>query len=82
LDTASLNYDAFKGEQFALAADGKEQKGQKERPSFRSGTMDKQSFVSSKSVDDANRYMVCVIHDKEFHLTPLKGEPIEPKVAY
>lgn len=72
LNTASKNYDAFKGEQFAIAADGKE-KDRQQKPSFRSGTMDKQSFLSSKPIEDVNRYMVCVLQDREIHATPVRG---------
>lgn len=72
LNTASKNYDSFKGEQFAIAADGKE-KDRQQKPTFRSGTMDKQSFLSSKPIEDVNRYMVCVLQDREIHATPVKG---------
>lgn len=72
LNTASKNYDSFKGEQFAIAADGKD-KDRQQKPTFRSGTMDKQSFLSSKPIEDVNRYMVCVLQDREIHATPLKG---------
>lgn len=72
LNTASKNYDAFKGEQFAIAADGKE-KDRQQKATFRSGTMDKQSFLSSKPIEDVNRYMVCTLQDREIHATPLQG---------
>uniref|UniRef100_A0A182M3S3 DNA-directed RNA polymerase III subunit RPC5 n=1 Tax=Anopheles culicifacies TaxID=139723 RepID=A0A182M3S3_9DIPT len=72
LNTASKNYDAFKGEQFALAADGK-QRDKNQKLTFRSGTMDKQSFLSTKPIEDVSRYLVCVIQDGEMHATPLKG---------
>lgn len=72
LNTDSKNYDAFKGEQFAIAADGKD-KDKQQKPTFRSGTMDKQSFLSSKPIEDVDRYMVCALHEKEIHATPLKG---------
>ncbi|XP_055603340.1 DNA-directed RNA polymerase III subunit RPC5 [Uranotaenia lowii] len=72
LNTASKNYDSFKGEQFAIAADGKE-KDRQQKPTFRSGTMDKQSFLSSKPIEDVNRYMICAMQDREIHATPLKG---------
>ncbi|KAL1394578.1 hypothetical protein pipiens_003021 [Culex pipiens pipiens] len=72
LNTASKNYDSFKGEQFAIAADGKE-KDRQQKPTFRSGTMDKQSFLSSKPIEDVNRYMVCTLQDREIHATPLQG---------
>ncbi|XP_058831226.1 DNA-directed RNA polymerase III subunit RPC5-like [Topomyia yanbarensis] len=70
LNTASKNYDSFKGEQFAIAADGKDKQ---QKPTFRSGTMDKQSFLSSKPIEDVNRYMICVLQDREIHATPLSG---------
>uniref|UniRef100_A0A182N8C0 DNA-directed RNA polymerase III subunit RPC5 n=1 Tax=Anopheles dirus TaxID=7168 RepID=A0A182N8C0_9DIPT len=72
LNTASTNYDAFKGEQFALAADGK-QRDKTQKLTFRSGTMDKQSFLSAKPIEDVSRYLVCVVQDGEVHATPLKG---------
>uniref|UniRef100_A0A182QF70 DNA-directed RNA polymerase III subunit RPC5 n=1 Tax=Anopheles farauti TaxID=69004 RepID=A0A182QF70_9DIPT len=72
LNTASNNYDAFKGEQFALAADGK-QRDKSQKLTFRSGTMDKQSFLSAKPIEDVSRYLVCVMQDGEVHATPLKG---------
>ncbi|XP_053672955.1 DNA-directed RNA polymerase III subunit RPC5 [Anopheles nili] len=72
LDTASSNYDAFKGEQFALAADGK-QRDKSQKLTFRSGTMDKQSFLSTKPIEDVSRYLVCAMQDGEVHATPLKG---------
>uniref|UniRef100_A0A182JGU0 Uncharacterized protein n=1 Tax=Anopheles atroparvus TaxID=41427 RepID=A0A182JGU0_ANOAO len=72
LNAASANYDAFKGEQFALAADGK-QRDKSQLLTFRSGTMDKQSFLSSKPIEDVSRYLVCVLQDGEMHATPLKG---------
>uniref|UniRef100_A0A182X6Y3 DNA-directed RNA polymerase III subunit RPC5 n=1 Tax=Anopheles quadriannulatus TaxID=34691 RepID=A0A182X6Y3_ANOQN len=72
LDTASRHYDAFKGEQFALAADGK-QRDKTQKLTFRSGTMDKQSFLSAKPIEDVGRYLVCVMQDGEMHATPLKG---------
>uniref|UniRef100_A0A182WJZ8 DNA-directed RNA polymerase III subunit RPC5 n=1 Tax=Anopheles minimus TaxID=112268 RepID=A0A182WJZ8_9DIPT len=72
LNTASKNYDAFKGEQFALAADGK-QRDKNQKLTFRSGTMDKQSFLSTKPIEDVSRYLVCIIQDGEMHATPLQG---------
>ncbi|XP_054732152.1 DNA-directed RNA polymerase III subunit RPC5 [Anastrepha obliqua] len=70
LNTESHFYDRFKGEQFALASDGKcQMKG--ERPTYKRGIMDKQSFTSTCSVDDVDRYVVGIISDKELHLTPL-----------
>ncbi|XP_035907966.1 DNA-directed RNA polymerase III subunit RPC5 [Anopheles stephensi] len=71
LNTASKNYDSFKGEQFALAADGK-QRDKTQKLTFHSGTMDKQSFLSTKPIDDVSRYLVCVLQDGEMHATPLK----------
>ncbi|XP_058054854.1 DNA-directed RNA polymerase III subunit RPC5 [Anopheles bellator] len=72
LNTASTNYDAFKGEQLALAADGK-QRDKNQKLTFRSGTMDKQSFLSTKPIEDVSRYLVCVLQEGEMHATPLKG---------
>lgn len=70
MNTESKYYDRFKGEQFAIMADGKTQaKG--ERPSFKHGIMDKQSYVSTKSIENAAKYVVGILQDKEVHLSPL-----------
>ncbi|XP_058126362.1 DNA-directed RNA polymerase III subunit RPC5 [Anopheles ziemanni] len=73
LDSGSTNYDSFKGEQFALAADGRHGRDKLPKVTFRSGTMDKQSFLSTKPIEDVSRYLVCVLQDGEMHATPLKG---------
>lgn len=76
LDSASLHYDAFKGEQFAIAADGQKSKTNKQpdqQVSFRSGTMDRQSFVSSRPLENIHRYVVGVFQDKEIHASPISG---------
>lgn len=72
LDTASQHYDSFKGEQFAIAADG-HKSSRTEKPSFRSGTMDRQSFVSTKPMENVNKYVVGMYQDKEIHVSPLTG---------
>lgn len=74
VNTETKNYDSFKGEQLAISADGKD----KDRPTFRSGTMDKQTFVSSKPVDGTNaqRFVIGLTQErdnqKEVHLVPIK----------
>ncbi|XP_075160810.1 RNA polymerase III subunit E [Haematobia irritans] len=82
LDTESPFYDRFKGEQMALAADGKTQaKG--ERPTFKRGIMDKQAFVSSTSLDDVSKYIVGIYADKEIHLSPLSSIlQLRPSFSY
>lgn len=81
LDTASQHYDAFKGEQFAVAADGKDQRH--EKLSYRSGTMDRQSFVSTKPMDNVSKYIVGYLHDKEIHTTIVKGVvQMRPSFSY
>lgn len=82
LNTESKFYDLFKGEQLALAADGKgNSKG--ERPSFRSGLMDKQSYTSVKSLDDINKYVVGIFQDGEVHLSTLKSVlQLRPNFSY
>ncbi|XP_023294508.2 DNA-directed RNA polymerase III subunit RPC5 [Lucilia cuprina] len=82
LDTESPFYDRFKGEQLALAADGKSQaKG--ERPTFKRGIMDKQAFVSSTSLDDVSKYIVGIYTDKEIHLSPLTSIlQLRPSFSY
>ncbi|XP_055686497.1 DNA-directed RNA polymerase III subunit RPC5 [Lutzomyia longipalpis] len=72
LETKSRNYDEFRGAQLAVGADGKNpSKG--DRPSFPSGTMDKMSFVSSKSVQKSGNFVIGVMQDREIHTTPLQG---------
>lgn len=82
LDTESPFYDRFKGEQLALAADGKSiAKG--ERPTFKRGIMDKQAFVSSTSLDDVSKYIVGIYADKELHLSPLSSIlQLRPSFSY
>ncbi|KAH8286272.1 hypothetical protein KR054_005697, partial [Drosophila jambulina] len=76
LDIESRHFDRFKGEQFAVAADGKNSygaappKGQ-ERPTYKRGIMDKQAFVSSRSITDVGKYIVGIYTDREVHLSPL-----------
>lgn len=70
LNIESKYYDRFKGEQFAIMADGKTPvKG--ERPTYKHGIMDKQSYVSTKSIDNVSKYVVGILQDKEVHLSPL-----------
>lgn len=75
LDSASLHYDSFKGEQFAIAADGQKSKTKQpdQQLSFKSGTMDRQSFVSSRPMENIHRYIVGVFQDKEIHASPISG---------
>lgn len=81
LDTASTHYDAFKGEQFAIAADGKDQRP--EKLSYRSGTMDRQTFVSTKPMNNVSKYVVGYLHDKEIHATIVKGVvQMRPSFSY
>ncbi|KAH8302954.1 hypothetical protein KR044_012452 [Drosophila immigrans] len=77
LNLESRHYDRFKGEQFAVAADGKNTYGAAppkgaERPTYKRGIMDKQAFVSSRSLTDISKYVVGIYtEDKEVHLSPL-----------
>uniref|UniRef100_A0A1A9W1P9 DNA-directed RNA polymerase III subunit RPC5 n=1 Tax=Glossina brevipalpis TaxID=37001 RepID=A0A1A9W1P9_9MUSC len=82
LDMESRFYDQFKGEQFALAADGKTPiKG--ERPSFKRGIVDKQAFLSSRPLDDVDKYVVGVYVNKEIHLSPLTSiVQLRPSFSY
>jgi hypothetical protein len=71
VDTASKNYDAFKGKMLAETADGNKagcNNSKTEHPSFESGRMDKVSFASSISVQNP-RYALGMIFD--FLLAPL-----------
>lgn len=77
VDTASKNYDAFKGKMLAETADGNKpgnnnSSSKNEHPSFESGRMDKVSFVSSISVQNP-RYALAMMLDKELHLVPVKS---------
>ncbi|KAH8398159.1 hypothetical protein KR215_008187 [Drosophila sulfurigaster] len=77
LNLESKHYDRFKGEQFAVAADGKNTYGAvpakgAERPTYKRGIMDKQAFTSSRSLTDISKYVVGIYtEDKEMHLSPL-----------
>ncbi|XP_055373249.1 DNA-directed RNA polymerase III subunit RPC5 [Condylostylus longicornis] len=74
VDSESKFYDRFKGKSFAIASDGKTQtstKNQNERPSFPNGIMDKQAYISSKPIENSNKYFVGIFFDKEMHLTPI-----------
>lgn len=70
LDTASKHYDSFKGDQFALAADGARNA---KNATFRSGTMDRQAFVSTRPMENINKYVVGIYQDHEIHACPLNG---------
>ncbi|ALC43022.1 Sin [Drosophila busckii] len=77
LNIESKFYDRFKGEQFAVAADGKNTYGLApppkgaERPTYKRGIMDKQAFTSTRSLTDVSKYVVGIYTDKEMHLSPL-----------
>lgn len=86
LDASSINYDAFKGDQLAQAADGKQEGKQRqkgEKPTFKSGRMDKQSYTSSTSVKGIDRFVVALIQNGEVHLTPIKNiYQMRPSFSY
>uniref|UniRef100_A0A336M9R5 CSON011946 protein n=1 Tax=Culicoides sonorensis TaxID=179676 RepID=A0A336M9R5_CULSO len=90
LNTASKNYDAFKGDQLAIAADGRKSGSNNRdknkndpKPTFRSGRMDKQSYLSSVSMQNVERFCVGVIRDGEMYLTPIKGiYQMRPSFSY
>lgn len=71
IDTESKHYDSFKGKQFAVAADGKGKDTKNDRASFQSGTMDKQSFIGKKQIENVDNYCIGLYQDKEIHLSPL-----------
>lgn len=82
LNTASRNYDAFKGDQLAIAADGKSQ-SKNEKPTYLSGTMDKQTLVSTTPLDDINKYIVGIMQDNEIHGSVVKGiVQMRPNFSY
>lgn len=85
LNTASKNYDAFKGDQLAIAADGRPSRTSKNdpKPTFRSGRMDKQSYLSSVAMQDVERFCVGVMSGGEMYLTPVKGiYQMRPSFSY
>ncbi|KAH8295799.1 hypothetical protein KR018_009173, partial [Drosophila ironensis] len=77
LDIESGHYDRFKGEQFAVAADGKNSFGANpgakgaERPTYKRGIMDRQAYTSSRSLTDVTKYIVGIYSDREVHISPL-----------
>lgn len=85
LDTSSRHYDTFKGEQFAVTADGKDKS---DKSTFSSGTMDRQTYVSTRTVDNCARYVVgystnCHDRGKEIHLSIVKSLlQMRPSFAY
>ncbi|XP_017862331.1 PREDICTED: DNA-directed RNA polymerase III subunit RPC5 [Drosophila arizonae] len=88
LNIESKHFDRFKGEQFAVAADGKSNlanathKGS-ERPTFKRGIMDKQAFTSTRSLTDISKYVVGIYTDKEMHLSPLASiVQLRPSLNY
>lgn len=75
LNTHSVNYDQFKGEQIAINANvpSRHDKEEEERY-FESDLMDKVVLQSSRSVpSNRNIFAVGVYQDGDLHLTPLKG---------
>ncbi|XP_030372554.1 DNA-directed RNA polymerase III subunit RPC5 [Scaptodrosophila lebanonensis] len=88
LDTDAKHYDRFKGEQFAVSADGKYTLGSTttktgERPTFKRGIMDNQAFTSTRSLTDVSKYIVGILTDKEMHLSPLTSiVQLRPALAH
>ncbi|XP_067005407.2 DNA-directed RNA polymerase III subunit RPC5 isoform X2 [Anabrus simplex] len=84
INTHSPNYDTSKGEQIALNVDGSGATRKKsEDRHFESTCMDKQILESTRAVTDASRYAVGILHDKEFHLTPVQGiVHLRPSFSY
>jgi DNA-directed RNA polymerase III subunit RPC5 len=75
IDTASRNYDAFKGEMFAKQADGNKASSshdKNEHPTFSTGRMDKATFTSTVAVQNP-RYAVGLIQDGSLHIVPVKS---------
>lgn len=88
LNIESKHFDRFKGEQFAVAADGKNTYGAAlpkgaERPTYKRGIMDKQAFTSTRSLTDISKYVVGIYTDKEVHLSPLASiVQLRPSLTY
>ncbi|PNF16672.1 hypothetical protein B7P43_G05410 [Cryptotermes secundus] len=76
LDLRSTNYDTSKGEQIACNVDGiagsKNEKKTEEK-FFKNDIMDKQILQSTRALPDTSKYAVAMYHDRELHITPLRG---------
>lgn len=81
LDTRSNHYDAFKGDQFAVAADG-QKGGNAVGRTFPDGRMDRQAFVSTRPLENTDRFLIGVMHDKEMHMTPLGGGILQMRPSF
>lgn len=87
LDTRSSHYDAFKGDQFAIAADGQKAAGGNAAAAstgrtFPDGRMDRQAFVSTRPIENTDRFLVGMLHDKELHMTPLGGGILQMRPSF
>ncbi|CAH1720507.1 unnamed protein product [Chironomus riparius] len=74
LDTASRNYDAFKGDMLAKIADGNRAStsyDKNDHPTFTSGRMDKATYTSSIGVENP-RYAVGFMEAGGLYLVPVK----------
>ena len=75
IDTASRNYDAFRGEMLAKLADGNRAStsyDKNEHPTFSSGRMDKATYVSSIAADHP-RYSIGIREENGLYLVPVKS---------
>lgn len=76
LDTASRNYDAFKGDMLARVADGNRAStshDRNEHPTFSSGRMDKTTYISSVAAESP-RYAVGMMEARGLFLVPVKSK--------
>lgn len=75
LNINSMNFDMNKAEEIAINTDGAAgfNREKDEEAIFENEIMDKQSFISTKAVDDCSKYAVGIVHGNEIHITPLKG---------
>lgn len=57
--------------------------GRNEKITFRSGTMDRQTFISTKPLDNINKYIVGYLKDREIHASLVKGMiQMRPSFSY
>lgn len=76
LNVNSMNFDMNKAEEIAINTDGSAgfNREKDEEAIFENEIMDKQSFISTKAVEDCSKYAVGIVHGNEIHITPLKGK--------
>lgn len=64
-----------------------QKQGRSDRPSFRNETMDRQSYISTKPMENINKYVLGILHKEdnrnEIHAVPLTGiVQMRPSFSY